>query len=110
MFAGVTTLSPDLDLDNKGTMNKRRRTFVAKGEELVRQQDKSMWSSLTHGMPGTKKLLVMITMFANLSTQSAGHMAGLIDPGINGSFGTDQCWKDVDDTMDRVDPTLTLFH
>eukprot|EP00973_Karenia_brevis_P092845 12414356-Karenia_brevis.AAC.1 len=75
-------------------MNKRQKTRVAKGEMLVRQQDKSIWSSLTHGMPGSKKLLVMVTVFANLFTQSAGHMAELIDPGINGSLCADQWRKD----------------
>eukprot|EP00973_Karenia_brevis_P054852 7625503-Karenia_brevis.AAC.1 len=89
MFAGVTTFKPALDLDNKGPMSKRQKTLVAKDGKLVRQQDKSMWSSLTHSMPGSKKLLVMVTMFANF-TQSAGHTAELIDPGINGSSCTDQ--------------------
>eukprot|EP00973_Karenia_brevis_P042056 5821880-Karenia_brevis.AAC.1 len=57
-----------------------------------------------------EKLLVMITMFANSFTQSAGHMAELIDPGINGSLCTDQWRRDVAMTIDCVDPTLTLFH
>eukprot|EP00973_Karenia_brevis_P017189 2360314-Karenia_brevis.AAC.1 len=49
-------------------------------------------------------------MFANLCTQSAGHMAELIDPGISGSLCTDQRRKDVEKTIDRVDPAPTLFH
>eukprot|EP00973_Karenia_brevis_P088145 12221367-Karenia_brevis.AAC.1 len=80
-------------------MSKKQKTLVAKGEKLVRQQDKSMWSSLTHGMPGSRKLLVMVTIFANPYTQSAGHMAELIDPGINGSLCTDKSRKDVEKTI-----------
>eukprot|EP00973_Karenia_brevis_P044142 6116300-Karenia_brevis.AAC.1 len=37
-------------------------------------------------------------------------MEELIDPGINGGLCTDQWRKDVEKTIDRAGPTLTLFH
>ena len=93
-FENVKSFRPDLENDKKLTMNKKQRALITKGEDQVRQQDEAMLSSLTYQIPYSKKILICVTMFASLFTTSAGHMAEIIDPGINANACTAE-WRKI---------------
>ena len=104
------SVRPDLARDKKVTLSKRQKETLKVGADSVGKQDAVMWSSLANRVPSLRKIMLMVSVMASAFVPAAGHVSEFLDPGLNGTHCNKELFKNMQNIIDKNDPTLVYVH
>ena len=100
----LDNFKPSPNQDKITTFKKKQKRIVRDGADLVKKQDKAMWSALTNS--ATNKCLLAVTLCAAVFQGAIGHNTTFFNPGAKASNCDDAGIERLNDIANHDNPSL----